>query len=53
MLQSLKPEMKWIMVDNMLEKADSSPSLAAAMSGIITYVTELGVENEVITPPSV
>ena len=44
---------KWITVNNMLEKADSSPSLAAAMSGIIAYVTELGVENEVITPPSV
>ena len=41
-----------IRVNNMLEKSESSPSLQAAMAGIIAYVTELGVENQVIDPPS-
>jgi hypothetical protein len=36
----------------MLEKAQESPSLQAAMAGIIAYVAELGIENEVISPPS-
>lgn len=43
---------QWIRVDNMLEKAEASASLQAAMAGIIAYVTELGVENNVINPPS-
>ncbi len=43
---------QWIRVSNMLEKSEKSPSLAAAMSGIIAYVAELGIENEVISPPS-
>jgi hypothetical protein len=43
---------QWIRVSNMLEKAQESPSLQAAMAGIIAYVAELGIENEVISPPS-
>lgn len=43
---------QWIRVDNMLEKAAESESLAAAMSGIIAYVAELGIENNVIDPPT-
>jgi len=43
---------QWIRVENMLAKAEESASLASAMAGIIAYVTELGVENNVITAPS-
>ena len=43
---------QWIRVENMLEKAGESASLASAMAGIIAYVTELGIENNVITAPS-
>lgn len=28
------------------------PAKTAAMAGIMAYITELGVENEVITPPT-
>jgi len=43
---------QWIRVSNMLEKAETNANLAAAMAGIMAYITELGVENEVITPPT-
>tara|TARA_B100001094_G_scaffold220255_1_gene214295 strand:+ start:543 stop:863 length:321 start_codon:yes stop_codon:yes gene_type:complete len=43
---------QWIRVNNMLEKSESSPSLQAAMVGIVAYVTELGVENQIVDPPS-
>lgn len=42
---------KWIRVSNMLEKSASDPNLQAAMAGIIGYVAQLGVENNIISAP--
>ena len=41
----------WIRVANMLEKADTDANLQAAMTGIIGYVAQLGVENNIISTP--
>ena len=44
---------QWVRVENMLEKSESDVALQAAMSALIAYVTQLGVENNVINPPGV
>ena len=41
----------WIRVANMLEKADTDANLQAAMTGIIGYVAQLGMENNKISTP--
>ncbi len=42
----------WIRVDNMLAKSNEDTDLQAAMASIMTYVGKIGVENNIITPPS-
>lgn len=42
----------WIRVDNMLAKSDEDTDLQAAMASIMAYVGKIGVENNIITPPS-
>tara|TARA_B100000902_G_scaffold181650_1_gene174486 strand:+ start:3692 stop:4033 length:342 start_codon:yes stop_codon:yes gene_type:complete len=42
---------QWIRVPNMLEKSETDANLQAAMAGIIGYVAQLGVENNIISTP--
>jgi hypothetical protein len=42
---------QWIRVENMLQKADTDATLQTAMTALIGYVMQVGVENNVITPP--
>lgn len=42
---------QWIRVENMLEKSETDATLQTAMTALIGYVMQVGVENNVITPP--
>lgn len=43
---------EWVRVENMLEKSQIDSDLQSAMISLISYVTKLGIENNIITPPS-
>ncbi len=40
---------KWIFVEEILAKSEEDADLQAAMNALITYVTKLGVENDVVS----
>lgn len=43
---------QWIRIDSMLSKADSDSDLGTAITALMGYVGKIGVENNIITPPS-
>jgi len=40
---------QWIRVDNMLQKSETDTNLQTAMIALITYITEVGIENGIIS----
>ena len=40
---------QWIRIDEMLSKADTITNLQAAVTALMTYITEVGVENSIIS----
>lgn len=40
---------EWIRVDNMLSKADSDNDLQIAMTALLTYISKIGVQNNIIS----
>lgn len=43
---------QWIRVENMLTKSQTDATLQTAMTAIVGYVMQIGVENNVINPPA-
>lgn len=43
---------QWIRVENMLTKANEDSDLQTAMTALLAYVGKIGVQNNIITPPS-
>jgi hypothetical protein len=42
---------QWVRVENMLEKSQIDSDLQSAMISLISYITKVGIENNIITPP--
>lgn len=40
---------QWIRIDDMLSKADTDTHLQTAINALITYIAQLGIENDIIS----